>query len=149
MVARRPRDAQDAVDEGGKIERLAVPLDTQMTSSRLAEDQGEGVARKVTFPEDRSGCTDYPPVPFSPALIVAVGPHRGCEGADSEDGAASYASDEAGKRDDVGQPAEVVAQTQRRAMPRLCFAISAGANGQLTHQTFDRVPTTTHMLQVS
>lgn len=102
MVAGRPRDAQDALDEGGKIVRPAVPRDTQMTSFRLAEDQGEGVARKATFPEDHSGCTDYPPAQFSPALIVVVEqPHTDYEGADNEDDAASCASDEAGKQDDV------------------------------------------------
>lgn len=102
MVAGRPRDAQDAVDEGGKITRPAVPLDTQVASSHLAEGQEGGEVRKATFPEDHSGCTGYPPARFSPALIAAVGPHTGYEGADNGDGAASYGSDEAGKQDDAG-----------------------------------------------
>lgn len=65
MVAGWPPDARDALGEGGKIIRPAVPLDTQVASSRLAEVQGEGAARKATSLGD-SGCTDYPLVPISP-----------------------------------------------------------------------------------
>lgn len=124
MAAGQPWDARDAVGEGEKITRLVVPPDTQVALSHLAGVQGEGVARKVTFQGDHSECTDYPPAPFSPALrTVAVETHKDYEG-DSEDDAASYASDEGDKRDDAEQPVEVAAQTQRRVMQRLCFAIS-------------------------
>lgn len=147
MVAVRLEGAQDVLGEGGKILRPAVPLDTQVVSSHLAEAQGEGAGRKVTFPEDHSACTDCPPAPFSLELIVVV-PHTRDE-VDNEDDAVSYASDEVGKRDDAEPPAEVVAQTQRHVMPRLCSAISMGADGQFTHRIFNYGPTTTHMLQVS
>lgn len=127
MIEGQPRDARDEVGEGGKITRPAVPRGMQVVSSHSAAVQEVGVPHKVPSQEDRSGCTDYPLAQFLPVLIVvAVVVHRGYEG-DSEDDVASYALDGAGKRGDAEQAVEVVAQTQRHVMQRLCSAISTGA----------------------
>lgn len=100
MVAERPRVAQDVEGEGETKARFAVLPDTQVASSHSVVVQEAEAAHTASFQGVHSERNDCPLVQFLPGPIVVVAVHKGYAGG-NEDGVASYALDEVGKRGDV------------------------------------------------